>query len=384
MNSESGDNRLKTNHAPSERAKAESVLNDYNLFKDLSNVKEILNALPYIAAILNPQRQIVYTNDSLLKMLNINSVEELLGYRPGEAINCIHNDENGGGCGTSESCKFCGAVNTILKCQETNKKIVDECRIASVVNGEQMNFDLMVTASPFNIKGIQYIILTLTDISSEKRKKALERIFFHDVINTAGTLKGIIELMKDIDDDKELRRFISIADTTSKDLVDEILSQRELIAAENNELRVHREPVFSIDLIRDAVVQILYHPIAVDRSVIIDKNSSELTFTTDIRLLRRIILNMLKNALEATPEHGKVKIGCTNDDYYITVWVSNPSFIKKDVQLQIFLRSFSTKGSNRGLGTYSMKLLGEKYLGGKVSFTTDETEGTKFFIKIPL
>lgn len=384
MNSESHKNKTDTLYAPADRASKEKLVSDYRLFDNLSNVKEILNALPYIAAILNPQRQIVYSNDSLLKMLNINSVEELLGYRPGEAINCVHSDENSGGCGTSESCKYCGAVNTIIKCQETNKKAVDECRIAAVIKGEQMNFDLLVTASPFDVKGTQYVILSLNDISSEKRKKALERIFFHDVINTAGTLKGIIELMKDIDDDKELRRFISIADTTSKDLVDEILSQRELIAAESNELRMHREPVFSIDLIRDAVVQILYHPIAVDRSVIIDKNSSELTFTTDIRLLRRIILNMLKNALEATPEHGKVKIGCTNDDNFITIWVSNPAFIKPDVQLQIFMRSFSTKGNNRGLGTYSMKLLGEKYLGGKISFTTDETDGTIFYIKIPL
>jgi len=382
MNSETTGN--KTKYASERKASRDSLISDYKLFDELSNVKEILNALPYIAAILNPQRQIVYSNDSLLKMLNINSVEELLGYRPGEAINCIHAKDEAGGCGTSESCKFCGAVNTILKCQETNKKTVDECRIASVVKGEQMNFDLLVTASPFEVKGTQYVILSLNDISSEKRKKALEKIFFHDVINTAGTLKGIIELMKDIDDDKELRRFISIADTTSKDLVDEILSQRELLAAENNELRVHRESVLSTDILRDAVVQILYHPIAVDRSVIIDKNSIDLTFTTDIRLLRRIIINMLKNALEATPEHGKVKIGCTNDDSFITIWVSNPTYIKPNIQLQIFLRSFSTKGGNRGLGTYSMKLLGEKYLGGKVSFTTDENEGTKFFIKIPL
>lgn len=37
--------------------------------------------------------------------------------------------------------------------------------------------------------------------------------------------------------------------------------------------------------------------------------------------------------------------------------------------LRIFQRSFSTKGAKgRGLGTYSMKLFGETYLGGQVSF----------------
>jgi sensor histidine kinase regulating citrate/malate metabolism len=79
-----------------------------------------------------------------------------------------------------------------------------------------------------------------------------------------------------------------------------------------------------------------------------------------------------------------VKIGCTNDDNFVTIWVRNSAFIKREIQLQIFMRSFSTKGSNRGLGTYSMKLLGEKYLGGKVSFTTDEKDGTVFSVQIPL
>lgn len=56
----------------------------------------------------------------------------------------------------------------------------------------------------------------------------------------------------------------------------------------------------------------------------------------------------------------------------------------KDVQYQVFQRSFSTKGHNRGLGTYSMKLITEKYLGGKIGFVSNETEGTKFFIKLPV
>jgi sensor histidine kinase regulating citrate/malate metabolism len=49
-----------------------------------------------------------------------------------------------------------------------------------------------------------------------------------------------------------------------------------------------------------------------------------------------------------------------------------------EVQLQIFQRSFSTKGKGRGVGTYSMKLLTERYLGGKLAFTSAAGEGTTF------
>jgi CheY-like chemotaxis protein len=54
-----------------------------------------------------------------------------------------------------------------------------------------------------------------------------------------------------------------------------------------------------------------------------------------------------------------------------------------DVQLQIFQRSFSTKGSGRGLGTYSIKLLAERYSKGRVSFATSPEEGTVFSAACP-
>jgi signal transduction histidine kinase len=55
----------------------------------------------------------------------------------------------------------------------------------------------------------------------------------------------------------------------------------------------------------------------------------------------------------------------------------------KEIQLQIFARSFSTKGQGRGLGTYSVRLLTEKYLKGKVWFKSSEKQGTTFYICIP-
>jgi sensor histidine kinase regulating citrate/malate metabolism len=53
-----------------------------------------------------------------------------------------------------------------------------------------------------------------------------------------------------------------------------------------------------------------------------------------------------------------------------------------EVEMQVFMRSFSTKGVQRGLGTYSMKVFGEQCLGGKVNFTTDPGKGTTFYIDL--
>jgi sensor histidine kinase regulating citrate/malate metabolism len=93
---------------------------------------------------------------------------------------------------------------------------------------------------------------------------------------------------------------------------------------------------------------------------------------------------MAKNAAEATPENGSVKIGYMKKNEMALFSVNNPGNIPVDVRLQIFQRSYSTKGRGRGLGTYSMKLFGETVLKGKVYFTSDEKSGTTFTIELPI
>lgn len=87
--------------------------------------------------------------------------------------------------------------------------------------------------------------------------------------------------------------------------------------------------------------------------------------------------------MEACNDGGKVKLSISESDSRIIFKVHNQTFIPKNIELQIFQRSFSTKGIGRGIGTYSVKLLTTKYLGGKVSFETDEELGTTFTITIP-
>jgi len=63
--------------------------------------------------------------------------------------------------------------------------------------------------------------------------------------------------------------------------------------------------------------------------------------------------------------------------------VHNPGVIPDDVALRIFQRSFSTRGGKgRGLGTYSMKILGENVLGGSVGFQSDPAAGTAFHLDL--
>ncbi|MDZ7633173.1 MAG: HAMP domain-containing sensor histidine kinase [Bacteroidales bacterium] len=103
---------------------------------------------------------------------------------------------------------------------------------------------------------------------------------------------------------------------------------------------------------------------------------------SDPLLLRRIVGNMTKNALEASKSGQKVTLSCREEGVKTLFSVHNEDYIEPEAQLKLFRRSFSTKGSGRGIGTYSMKLLGEKYLHGKVWFTSSPDEGTTFYISV--
>jgi sensor histidine kinase regulating citrate/malate metabolism len=92
---------------------------------------------------------------------------------------------------------------------------------------------------------------------------------------------------------------------------------------------------------------------------------------------------MVKNALEASAEGETVAMGVRPIDSEVEFWVHNSGSIPRNQQLQVFQRSFSTKDRNRGLGTYSMKLLAENYLSGRVAFESTPEEGTTFRLRIP-
>jgi len=123
--------------------------------------------------------------------------------------------------------------------------------------------------------------------------------------------------------------------------------------------------------------------IAARSTIVVDPQSKDVRFITDVVLLERVLGSMLKNALEASQTGQTVTMGCRTEGEFVEFWVNNPNVMPLTAQLQVFQRSFSTKGSGRGLGTYSMKLTSERYLKGAVAFTSCEEQGTTFLARYP-
>lgn len=374
---------LNTNYAPAGRKNQDQVFKENSILLNEASLKVLLDSLPYMCAILNEERQAVYVNENILNFLGITNIDEILGERPGELFGCVYANKEAGGCGTSENCRVCGAVNSILKAQLSKSKIIDECRITSNIGGKSMNFDLQITATPITLAGKDFTILVLVDISSIKRKEVLEKIFLHDILNLSNNLQGFVELLHDPNNREEIGSFLDQISTMVFLLNDEIVSQRELLAAEKGELAVTLSEFDLKDYLHEIVQSVRHHNAAIGKEIVLSEVITGGTIQTDKALFTRVVINMIKNAFEAEPIGGIVYVSSNIKYGNFFVKVDNSAAIPQDVKLQIFQRSFSTKGLGRGIGTYSMKLLTEQYLKGSISFSSDWVEGTTFTLKIP-
>ena len=370
--------------APSERASEDKIAEQVNAVNVEPYISIVIDAVPEMILVLNEQRQIVAVNKKLLSTIGVSDQAILNGLRPGEAVSCIYSKKGPGGCGTSNVCSTCGLVNVLLTSQESGQQVDGECGIILSSNGGT-SLDLGVQATPVTITGTTFTVISLKDIGSDKRRKVLENTFFHDILNTIGGISGIAGILRDSDGKDKLSEieYKQILVDLSDNLIEEISQQRLLLTAENGEYVPDLEKTELKKLLEDVCRLYANHIRTPGRSITME-NIPECQIITDRAMLRRVIGNMVINALEATPPGGTVAISLFEHNAEVFISVVNPGEIPAEVQLKIFKRSFSTKSSSgRGIGTYSMKLFGERYLGGKVTFKSNNGQ-TIFSLRLPI
>jgi signal transduction histidine kinase len=344
-------------------------------------ISHALDAIPVVLVVLNRRRQIVLANAQALEATR-RDMDHILGKRPGEAFGCIHADQAPGGCGATEFCSKCGAIRSIIMGLEGVKN-VQECNLLRRGLQGIEALDLQVSSSPIEIEEHQYTLFCIQDQSDLKRRRTLERLFFHDILNTVGGLRGLSGILcQEVPD--RLKPDAEFINSTLAHLVDELQGQRDLLAAENNELTLAFAPLLSLEVL--GVVAKMGASLGQTdaKSVRVLPQSRDVEFVSDNALVKRVLINMVKNALEASNPGESVQLSCSPAETEVVFQVSNSAVMEDDVRLRVFKRNFSTKGSGRGLGTYGMKLLSERYLEGEVSFTTGPPEGTVFTLRLPL
>ena len=343
-------------------------------------VDSLLNSISGLIAILNEHRQMVALNDSFMQSLGINDAQDAFGLRPGEALDCIHAHEEPSGCGTTEYCCTCGAAVAIVASICDEKPAERICALTVNHGDTAVDKVLLVRSHPIKIDQRKFILLFLQDITRQQQRAALERAFFHDINNLVGMLAGASEMLVH-EESSELAKTVHHA---SMRILKEVAIQQSLLNSDS----FHLQPVWHdytvAEIIQELKSFFANHPAASGKKVLFNEIDPAVAVKTDLSLLSRVLCNMIINALEATEHNGIVRVGATAENSRLSFTVWNAWEIPPEIGKRIFQRNFSTKAqAGRGIGTFSMKLFGEKYLGGTVDFTTSSGDGTVFRIALP-
>lgn len=365
--------------APPERLDRGQIEAQREKLKEGFPFDTLFSRLDFLVLVLNRQRQIVESYPEDAVRIHEDLIEGI-GLRPGEVLNCVHALNCADGCGRSAACRYCGVALAIGEAQENVIPVKRRCLLRRKGSVTEEGVEYQVTAVPIFWDGDQYILLFLEDRSSEKRRMVMERLFFHDILNTATGLRMHLELLLRRNLPEEVKADVYKLLEISGSLTGEIEDQKTLSGAENGTLPVRKDFVHSLELLAGLVHQ--YKGFAEEQGASLELRPFAEVFSliTDAGLLRRVIGNMVKNALEASGPGETVFVSCHNQSGKKAFNVWNPGVMDDEARLRVFTRSYSTKGENRGLGTYSMKLFGEGYLKGSVGFTSSGKDGTEFYI----
>ncbi len=372
-----------TDYLPGERAEPGELEASIAALASNPIVDALIEHQPGAIAVVNGQRQIVALNTSFLAFTGHCRPEAVLGLRPGEAVHCAFSGLGPGGCGTGRACASCGAAVAMLVALKSGQPSERECALSCrATEGEALDLVFQVHATPVRLGTRDFLVLHFVDRTAEKRRKALEDSFFHDLNNVLMALVATATAMCEGELVAELAEDVR---TLTMRLTREVQLHKALARSGASTISLRLESVSLDELRLDLSKLFARHPAAEGRALDFHGSPGAGTLVTDRSLVQRVLTNLVLNAVEASRPGGTVRVSMVigSSSARFSVW--NQEAIPAAVAPRIFQRFFSTKGGNaRGQGTFAVKLLVERYLGGRVGFTSSAVEGTTFWVDLPM
>lgn len=230
------------------------------------------------------------------------------------------------------------------------------------------------------------------DITEKRQLEDLKNEFEHLMRHDLKTpLNAVINLPEFIQSEGELspvqREYLELIRESGESMLEQIDSSLEMHKLEEGSYRTRSEPTDLSALLSGLRKTLL--PLAASRHIAIEYSFTTpegtplpFRFSTDPTLFRRLVGNLLKNAIEASPEKGIVDVRISPHDSGISLTIHNAGEIPLAARKRFFGKFNSVgKFNGTGLGTYGSKLIADA-LGYSLSFTTDEQSGTTLTIGI--
>ncbi|WP_255249828.1 ATP-binding protein [Bacillus sp. FJAT-45066] len=200
----------------------------------------------------------------------------------------------------------------------------------------------------------------------------------HEVRNPLTVVKGFLQLMQKQEKGQNFQ-YLSLVLTE--------LGRAEAII--NDYLNFAKpefkkiEKFYLYELITD--VLLLINPLAMTKGVQIDQYlEKNIIIETDKNQLKQALVNIVKNAIEATPQDGRVSVNLHLRDNQVCLTIKDTGKGMTSEQLsRIGSLFYSTKEKGTGLGTMvSIRII--ETMNGKINYASKIDEGTEVTILLPV
>ena len=115
-----------------------------------------------------------------------------------------------------------------------------------------------------------------------------------------------------------------------------------------------------------------------------DATADEPELLADEPKVRRVLDNLIQNAIDAMPEGGKLSISSMNTQKEVSISIRDTGFgIPQDMMNKIWIPLHTTKAKGIGLGLPICKRIIEAH-GGSISLESTVGKGTTFTLKLPI
>ena len=232
------------------------------------------------------------------------------------------------------------------------------------------------------------------DITELKKAEALredvERIARHDL---KSPLTGIINIPRHVirlgPVNERQRTLLEAVEDAGREMMDIINRSLDLYKMEQGTYVPVLEDVDLLRMIR-AILTDLEGPVRAGKvrfKIMVSGREDPEGLAFPVRcektLCRTMFANLIKNAVEASPENGCVMLEMESGEE-VCVRVSNPGEVPDQIR-ETFFNKYTTYGKRygTGLGTYSIRLIAEAH-GGRVGFVSSRESGTTVTVTLPL
>lgn len=182
------------------------------------------------------------------------------------------------------------------------------------------------------------------------------------------------------------KKFLDTMLNSNKDMLGLVNALLEVYKYESGQLVLCKDKFLLNDLVFSTVEEL--KPLADSKKISINYKNEELEVYADKQELRRVIANLLGNAINHTGEGGKITLEAikTGENIFVSVKDTGVGIPQEDIP-NMFLR-FSQGTKNRrstgtGLGLYLSRQIIEAH-NGKISLKSELDKGSTFTFEIPV